>query len=85
MVSMPGPGGNGALLLAPLQLLDRLAALVPPPWVHCHRYFGALARTAACGQIGWRGRRTATGRKQPFELGRTTPLKQRCGERRYSV
>ena len=27
----PGPGGNGPLLLTPLELLDRLAALVPPP------------------------------------------------------
>jgi hypothetical protein len=26
-----GPGGNGSLLLTPLELLDRLAALVPPP------------------------------------------------------
>ena len=38
--------------LTPLQLLDRLAALVPPPRVHRHRYFGVLApnsplRTAA--------------------------------------
>ena len=27
----------------PLELLDRLAALVPPPRVHRHRYFGVLA------------------------------------------
>jgi len=39
----PGPGGSGAQLLTPLQLLDRLAALVPPPRVHRHRYFGVLA------------------------------------------
>ncbi len=39
----PGPGGNGPLLLTPLELLDRLAALVPPPRVHRHRYFGVLA------------------------------------------
>ncbi len=26
----PGPGGNGPLLLTPLKLLNRLAALVPP-------------------------------------------------------
>jgi hypothetical protein len=30
-VTKPGLGGNGPLLLTPLQLLDRLAALVPPP------------------------------------------------------
>ena len=34
----PGPGGNGPLLLTPPELLDRLAALVPPPgWIHRHR------------------------------------------------
>ncbi len=38
-----GPGGTGPLLLTPLQLLDRLAAFVPPPRVHRHRYFGVLA------------------------------------------
>jgi hypothetical protein len=38
-----GPGGNGLQILTPLQLLDRLAALVPPPRVHRHRYFGVLA------------------------------------------
>ena len=43
----PGPGGNGPLLLTPLELLDRLAAPVPPPRNHRHRYFGVLARTAA--------------------------------------
>ena len=39
----PGPGGSGPLLLTPVQLLDRLAALVPPPRIHRHRYFGVLA------------------------------------------
>jgi hypothetical protein len=41
--AQPGPGGNGLQLLTPLQLLDRLPALVPPPRVHRHRYFGVLA------------------------------------------
>jgi hypothetical protein len=39
----PGSGGNGPLLLTPLKLLDRLAALVPPPRIHRHRYYGVLA------------------------------------------
>jgi len=34
---------TGPLRLTPLQLLDRLAALVPPPRVHRHCYFGVLA------------------------------------------
>ena len=37
------PGGSGPQLLTPLELLDRLAALVPPPRIHRHRYFGVLA------------------------------------------
>ena len=32
-----------AQILTPLELLDRLAALLPPPRVHRHRYFGVLA------------------------------------------
>jgi hypothetical protein len=39
----PGPGGSGPQLLTPLELLDRIAALVPPPRIHRHRYFGVLA------------------------------------------
>jgi len=38
-----GPGGSGPQILTPLKLLDRLAAVVPPPRVHRHRYFGVLA------------------------------------------
>jgi hypothetical protein len=60
--SKRSPGASHPLILTPLELLDRLAALVPPPRVHRHRYFGVLARTAASGQIGLRGRRSATGR-----------------------
>ena len=38
----PGSGAP-ALRLTPLELLEPLAALVPPPRVHRHRYFGVLA------------------------------------------
>lgn len=31
------------LRLTPLELIDRIAALVPPPRTHRHRYFGVLA------------------------------------------
>jgi len=43
-----GPGRSGPLPPARLQLLDRVAALVPPPRVHGHRYFDvpAAARRA---------------------------------------
>jgi hypothetical protein len=40
----PQPGGKqGDLVLTPLELIDKLAALVPPPRTHRHRYFGVLA------------------------------------------
>ena len=28
------------LVLAPLELIDKIAALVPPPRAHRHRYYG---------------------------------------------
>lgn len=31
------------ITLTPLELIERIAALVPPPRTHRHRYFGALA------------------------------------------
>ena len=43
----PGSDKRGAkadeLHLTPLELIDRIAALVPPPRTHRHRYFGVLA------------------------------------------
>jgi hypothetical protein len=45
--SEPGSDKRGAkadeLHLTPLELIDRIAALVPPPRTHQHRYFGVLA------------------------------------------
>jgi hypothetical protein len=42
----PGPDGRTQLILSPLELIERLAALVPPPRQHRHRYFGVLAPNA---------------------------------------
>jgi hypothetical protein len=39
----PGRAGGGSRLLTPLELIDRIAALVPPPRIHRHRYYGVLA------------------------------------------
>ena len=36
-------GSQDGLTLTPLELIDRIAALVPPPRTHRHRYFGVLA------------------------------------------
>jgi hypothetical protein len=33
----------GELVLTPLELIDRIAQLVPPPRTHRHRYYGVLA------------------------------------------
>jgi hypothetical protein len=39
----PTPDGQTSLTLTPLELLDRLAALIPPPRRHRHHYHGVLA------------------------------------------
>lgn len=36
-------GKQAELVLTPLELIARIAALVPPPRTHRHRYFGVLA------------------------------------------
>jgi hypothetical protein len=42
----PGPGGSVRLMLTPLERFERLAALIPPPRRHRHRYYGVLAPNA---------------------------------------
>jgi hypothetical protein len=39
----PGVDGRTQLQLSPLELIGRIAALVPPPRLHRHRYYGVLA------------------------------------------
>ena len=39
----PQPDGRTELRLSPLELLERLAALIPPPRLHRHRYHEVLA------------------------------------------
>ena len=47
-----GPGGSISLMLTPLELIERLAALIPPPRRHRHRYYGVLAPNAPLrGQV----------------------------------
>ena len=45
-LAKPGPQGQTVLLLRPTEFLDRIAALIPPPRKHRHRYFGVLAPNA---------------------------------------
>jgi len=42
----PQRDGTTALTLTPLELIDQLAALIPPPRRHRHRYHGVLAPNA---------------------------------------
>jgi len=42
----PRPNTPGAILLDPLELIDRLVLLIPPPRIHRHRYHGVLAPNA---------------------------------------
>jgi len=42
----PGLDGSSAIRLSALELLDRLALLIPPPRTHRHRYCGVLAPNA---------------------------------------
>jgi hypothetical protein len=39
----PGPDGRTQIILFPLELISRIAALVPPPRQYRHRYYGVLA------------------------------------------
>jgi len=43
----PQPDGTTQLRLTPLELIERLAALIPPPRIHRHRYHGVLAPNSA--------------------------------------
>jgi hypothetical protein len=63
------PGTSGVIELTPFEFLDRLAALIPPPRRHPHRYHGVLAPShplrpavtaAAIGNLG-KQRKAKTG------------------------
>jgi hypothetical protein len=53
----PQRDGTTALTLTPLELIDHLAALIPPPRRHRHRYHGVLAPNAPlrCHRLRARG------------------------------
>ena len=71
----PGPGGSRPLLLKPHQLVDRLAALVPPPRIHRQRNSEVPARTAAYRIVLRRPGTAAHGRYGKLSI---TPIMERC-------
>ena len=66
-LSKPQPDGTTELSLTPLELIDRIAALVPPPRVHRHRYHGVLAPNSPL-----RAQVTALAQETTEETTRTT-------------
>ncbi len=58
LLPRPAHDGRTAIRVSPLELLDRLARLIPPPRVHRHRYHGVFAPNAR-----WRREATRYGRE----------------------
>lgn len=54
------------ITLTPLELIDRIASLVPPPRTHRHRYFGVLAPNSQLRAVAQR-------------CNRSTQCRCRCG------
>ena len=47
----PQPDGRTELRLTPLELLERLAALIPPPRLHRHHYHGVAPNSPQRAQV----------------------------------
>jgi len=64
---LPKPRRDGCtqLTLTPLELIDHLAALIPPPRLHRHRYHGALAPNAPLRAAATAFGRDADGGREP--------------------
>ncbi len=70
----PQRDGTTALTLTPLELIHHLAALIPPPRRHRHRYHGMLAPNAPlrAAAIAF-GRAVADATGSPTEVGSPPP------------
>ena len=65
----PQRDGRTALSLTPLELIDHLSALIPPPRLHRHRYHGVLAPNAPLRLAA-----TAYGRDADPDLAHPPPV-----------
>jgi len=67
---LPKPRRDGCtkLVLTPLELIDHLAALIPPPRLHRHRYHGVLAPNSPL-----RAAAVAYGRDEDGSVAAVTP------------
>jgi hypothetical protein len=72
----PSPGGTGPLRLTPLQLLDRLVALVSHPRIQ--GYPGVLSWTSAQGKSPRRHRAAGTGSIAPIDQPRLNGRVRAC-------
>jgi hypothetical protein len=72
----PGQGGNGPLRMMPLELFDRLAALVPSRRVHRHRCIGTLVQTTAHRKFPRRHGAAGDGRSRSAAPWRRTAAAQ---------
>ena len=70
----PQRDGTTALTLTPLELIDHLAALIPPPRRHRHRYHGVFAPNAPlrAAAIAF-GREVADATGSPTEANSPSP------------
>ena len=84
---LPKPQRNGrtALSLTPLEFIDHLAALIPPPRLHRHRYHGVLARNAPLRLAAPCGGFSPTSASPPRRPGSPPPADRRPGTTRRLI
>ena len=76
----PWSDGTRHLLLSPMELLEKLAALVPPPRLHLLRYDGVLAPVPATAAASCRPNRLRS-RRRRTALRALLPAPIACGGR----
>ena len=82
----PAMDGRTELVLTPLEFLDRVAALIPPPRRHRHRYHGVLAPNSPLRQAVTAYRRESLDEEpaesHPDQSPDPEPVQEQSGRRR---